>query len=297
MRIVATGISGFIVSRFVDLFSPLDISFITTDIHKVSNLKKAYPSRDICSINDYIFGNKKYDTLLLGGWSTIPMTLNNNIINEFNCNLKINFDIVDKFIELGGQKIVFISSGGKVYGKPFSLPVSETHPRNPDTYYGLSKKIFEDYLKFKALSSKVKIIILRPSNIVGNIKAKSSQGVIENWILATLQGKELNLWTNTNTKRDYLYVDDFSVALKKAIEYDIDYSEFNVSSGISHSLNEIVEYISKVCQTKPRLKICDSKNDYDMVLDNSKLKHELNWEIKFDISKMISETHKLLKNV
>jgi UDP-glucose 4-epimerase len=48
----------------------------------------------------------------------------------------------------GGKRLIFASSGGTVYGKVLLKPVSEDHPLNPITAYGVSKVAVEKYLGY-----------------------------------------------------------------------------------------------------------------------------------------------------
>ena len=46
----------------------------------------------------------------------------------------------------GVRKVVFVSSGGTVYGVPASVPIEESAPTNPICAYGVSRLAIEKYL-------------------------------------------------------------------------------------------------------------------------------------------------------
>ena len=46
--------------------------------------------------------------------------------------------LLTQAVQYGIKKIVFVSSGGTVYGVPQKIPISETHPTDPIVPYGIT---------------------------------------------------------------------------------------------------------------------------------------------------------------
>src|SRR5207253_6593327 len=69
--------------------------------------------------------------------------------------------------EIKARKIIYISSGGTVYGPPQSLPINEQHPTSPMSSYGITKLAIEKYVAMYSAMYGIEYRILRPSNVYG----------------------------------------------------------------------------------------------------------------------------------
>ena len=78
--------------------------------------------------------------------STIPSDSNLNPYYDIESNLKSSLHLFEECVKNKIKKIIFISSGGTVYGNPDKLPVKESHPTNPTSSYGIIKLTIEKYL-------------------------------------------------------------------------------------------------------------------------------------------------------
>ena len=73
--------------------------------------------------------------------TTVPGTSNRRIPEELKANVVFTAELLDTCVETGVQRVVFISSGGTVYGKAGSCPLTEDMPTEPISSYGLQKQI------------------------------------------------------------------------------------------------------------------------------------------------------------
>ena len=87
-------------------------------------------------------------------------------------NILGSLNIIVNSLNNGVKKIIYISTGGAVYGDVKELPVKETHPINPECQYGISKHTVEHYL---FLYSKLQKFYLRMNNIQFHIRYLFSQ--------------------------------------------------------------------------------------------------------------------------
>jgi len=78
--------------------------------------------------------------------STIPSTSNLDPAFDVETNLLPTVRFLDLARKTGVRKIVYVSSGGTVYGDPVAVPVSENHPTNPRVSYGVVKLATEKFL-------------------------------------------------------------------------------------------------------------------------------------------------------
>ena len=89
---------------------------------------------------------------------------------------------------------------------------------------------------------------------------------------------------NKNSKRDFLYIDDFVDLILKVKDYDSKFEIFNVGSGISFSFDEIIKKIEKITLKKLNLEYLTDEKIFikDIRVDISKIKKQLNWEPKIE---------------
>ena len=73
---------------------------------------------------------------------------------------------------------MFISPGGTVYGRPMSLPITETHPTDPICSYGITKPAIEKYLAMFELLHGMGCILFRVANLYGERQRPGAQGAI-----------------------------------------------------------------------------------------------------------------------
>lgn len=71
--------------------------------------------------------------------TTVPSTSNQQIAKELIANVIVTANLLEACIKCGVKKIIFISSGGTVYGKEQECPLREETPTNPISSYGVQK--------------------------------------------------------------------------------------------------------------------------------------------------------------
>ena len=177
-------------------------------------------------------------------------------------------------------KVIFISSGGTVY-KNSNHPHKENEALEAISYYGQSKIILEDNLRYLKKEKNLKYVILRPSNVYGNFfNLNSSQGLIPNVINNILKKNPITIWGNGSVKRDYLFVDDLSNVILSFIQNDQAHGEFNVASSFIYSVSDVVKIIEKKLNISTKI-IFEDKREVDAscnILDVSKIKEVIDFQ-------------------
>jgi len=142
------------------------------------------------------------------------------------------------------RKIIYISSGGTVYGIPQKNPIGENHPTEPISSYGITKLAIEKYVAMYASTYGIDYQICRPSNAYGEgQQLHIGQGAIGVFLEKCLKKQQIEIWGDGTVSRDYIYVADIVRAIVKLIAYEGQSRVFNISSGRGHSLNEIIKII------------------------------------------------------
>jgi UDP-glucose 4-epimerase len=146
--------------------------------------------------------------------------------------------------------LLYVSSGGTVYGNYKRDAYSESDPCLPVCVYGMSKKLAEDIILADIKKKGLIACILRLSNPYGPKQLpKGGQGVLAYWLLALKQGQKPSAWGNGQSYRDYIYIDDFcrAVLAISSASKRFNVPVVNVASGSPTSLKKLVSIFEDVC--------------------------------------------------
>jgi UDP-glucose 4-epimerase len=184
------------------------------------------------------------------------------------------------------RRIIYISSGGTVYGVPQRNPIGEDHPTNPISSYGITKLAIEKYFAMYATINGIEYRIGRPANVYGEGQhLHIGQGVVGVFLDRCLKGEPIEIWGDGTVSRDYIYVSDMVRGIMKLIDHRGDGRVFNVSSGMGHSLNDIIAIIQDELKIPVRVTYAMARK-FDVplnVLDNSRLRSETGWGPQTDM--------------
>jgi UDP-glucose 4-epimerase len=215
--------------------------------------------------------------------TTTPLSSNLDPLFDIESNIKGTVQLLKLAMQAGVKKVVFISSGGTVYGVPQCTPILESHPTNPVCSYGITKLAIEKYLHLYASLHGLQYSILRVANPYGEgQKAVKGQGAIAAFLSKALRNEQIEVWGDGSVVRDYLHVDDVVSALLMAAEYAGDERVFNIGSGAGQSLNVILNSIEDMLGRPVRRSYLQARN-FDVpsnVLCIDKAKQHLDWSPK-----------------
>ena len=156
------------------------------------------------------------------------------------CNLQGTVAALN-YCKTNDARLVFLSS--YLYGNPLTLPIPETAPLIANNPYALSKKLAEEACEFYAENFDLTVTILRPFNVYG-------QGQPEHFLIPSIirqvnAGKTIHV-KDLEPKRDYVYVGDLIDAIVKAIALRRGLNIFNIGTGLSYSVAELIALIQQV---------------------------------------------------
>lgn len=147
----------------------------------------------------------------------------------------------------GVRKVVFVSSGGTVYGIPQSVPIAETAPTDPISAYGIDKLAIEKCLALYYHLHGLNYHVLRVANPYGPHQSPfKKQGVVAAFIYRALAGKPLEIWGTGEVTRDFIHIDDVVAALIECMLYAGPHHCMNVGSGVGLSINQVVQDLEQV---------------------------------------------------
>lgn len=178
-------------------------------------------------------------------------------------------------------QVTVISSGGTVYGRPQSLPISEEHPTTPISNYGVVKLAAEKFVGSYVATRGVRARILRCSNVFGEGQpTHRDQGVIGTFLRQHEKDEPVVLYGEGGVLRDYIYVDDVALAALALAGVPGEPRIVNVGSGRGHSLLEIIDAIERLTGKAVRIERLPARQ-FDVpkiVLDTSRLRALIEFE-------------------
>jgi UDP-glucose 4-epimerase len=232
------------------------------------------------------------DAVIHAASSMVPQTSNLNPVADINENLISSVRLFEKMQVAEISKLVFLSSGGTVYGVPRQSPLAEDHPLKPISSYGVVKVAIENYIQMFSTLHGMEACILRPSNPYGPRQGRTGlQGVIAVCLSKIARNEPLEIWGDGSVIRDFIYVEDLAELCVHAIRSSSN-GVFNAGSGLGVSIGEVVSLISCILGRDLDL-IHKQARNFDVpanVLDISKVMRALSWSPKTSLEEGIQAT-------
>jgi UDP-glucose 4-epimerase len=201
------------------------------------------------------FGNEEHVAEALGDCevcyhlvsTTLPKTSNEDPVYDVESNVVATLKMLRRAVQAGVRKVVFVSSGGTVYGVPSVVPIPESHSTDPTCSYGIGKLAIEKYLAlFKQLHG-VDYAVLRLSNPFGERqRTHASQGAVAVFVGKVLCGEPVEIWGDGSVVRDYIHIADVVEALILAQGETRGETLFNIGSGKGLSINQVLDAVGSV---------------------------------------------------
>jgi UDP-glucose 4-epimerase len=254
-RCLVLGGRGFIGSHLVDALLARGYPVRCFDRPHIAPLSDAHLSNpnfelyegDLVSEADLVEALNGCDICYHLVSTTLPKSSNADPVFDVESNLLGTVRLLTHAVRYGVKKVIFVSSGGTVYGIPAQTPIPESHPTDPICSYGITKLAIEKYLGlFKQLHG-LDCTVLRISNPFGERqRTHSSQGAVAVFLGKVLRGEPVEIWGDGSVVRDYIYISDVIDALLAALDRTVTENIFNIGSGRGHSLNDVIDTIEKV---------------------------------------------------
>ena len=251
MTVLILGGCGFIGKHVLDVLADDRIPMVVFDVH-------ADPEQ---SSKDCIFVKAQFSELtklesifehhcithvihLIS--TTLPKSSNEDKSYDLSSNVIQTLHVLDLCVKYQVQKILFMSSGGTIYGSPKHLPVDESHPNNPISSYGIGKLAIEKYLFLYHHLYGLNYVALRAANPYGpGQNPLTGQGIIANFIHKLHMQQPLEVWGDGSNVRDYFYAGDLANLTKLAV-FSQENGVFNAGSGVGITINQMIGTLTKI---------------------------------------------------
>ncbi len=289
MKALVLGGNGFIGSHLVDrlIASGDDIRVLDRimEKHRPPHSEVEYFMGTFSDVSLLAEALSDVDIVYHLASTTLPSTSNLDPIKDVQDNLVGTLLLLDTMIKASIKRIVFLSSGGTIYGNPDHTPTSELHPLRPRCSYGVVKAAIEHYLFMYQQLYELQPLIIRPSNPYGPRQGHTGvQGIISTFLYKLSDGEPFTIWGDGRIVRDYIYIDDLAELICTAGR-SAHSGAYNAGSGIGLSVNKIVEIISRVTDLKPCVEYKAGRlfDIEEIALDITKTTADFNWSPKIDI--------------
>ena len=295
MKVLVTGGAGFIASNLADR--------LIADGHKVAiidnlstgskanlNPKAAFYEMDITDkALAKVFEKEKPDIV---NHHAAQIDVRRSVREpafDAGVNILGSINIIENCVKHRVKKMIYISSGGAMYGEPKYVPADENHPVIPLCPYGISKHTVEHYVELAHILDGLTYTVLRYANVYGPRQDPHGEaGVVGIFSENLLNGLDCTIFGDGSKTRDYVYIDDIVEANVLAMTKG-DNEAFNIGRGIETTDFEIFDNVRKSLGMKVEPKYADKrKGEIDRIaLTAAKAKKILGWEPKISIEEGI----------
>jgi len=282
-----TGHSGFIGSHLVNHFCK-DYKIIGLGKNKLKNSEIIQLNQDITKITSKTIPKNVSCIVHLAALTDVQYCQKNP-----NKCFQVNVQGTQNLLEICRKrnlKFLFLSTS-HVFGFPQTIPINEEHPRHPSSIYASSKLCGEVLCESFAKTYELDVSIVRLFSIYG---PKSPDHLVTSKIISQLLAKKIIKLGNLKAKRDFLYIKDAISAISLVLKKTKGFDTFNVGTGESHSITDLLKTITKISKMKPKIELDKSilrKNDIPDIIADSKKIRKLGWKPKTNFNEGLRQTY------
>jgi UDP-glucose 4-epimerase len=170
-----------------------------------------------------VFEKEKFDLVNHhAAQMSVPASVEDPLFDA-DVNVKGFVNLLEAARDTGVKKVIFISSGGAIYGEAEEFPTSEKSPPLPLSPYAITKSVSEQYLAFYQHQYGLDYTILRYANVYGPRQIPHGEaGVVAIFMDRLLAGKSCTIFhfpdEPRGMTRDYCFVGDIVQANMQALE-------------------------------------------------------------------------------
>jgi len=307
MKILITGGAGFIGSNVADAYIQAGHEVVIVDNLVTGNRRNINPKAisyemDICaeSLSEVFAKEKPAIVNHHSAQISVPLSIENPL-KDITTNVYGWVNVLQNCVRAGVKKVIYISSGGAIYGEADEYPTTESYNPKPLSVYAINKKSGEDYLYFYRHQYGLNYTVLRYANVYGPRQISLGEaGVVSLFTEKMLKGEIPTIYRYENEPdgmiRDYVYVGDVVQANLLALEQgagDI----FNIGTCRETTTRDLYREIAKQLgiNIEPHFGPARKGDLHRSLLSCNKAKTLLGWKPETELKEGISQVIKYFK--
>lgn len=212
-------------------------------------------------------------------------------VRDAHVNIMGGLNVCRAAVEARCRQLVYVNTGGALYGEPDYLPCDEAHPIRPISGYALSKWTSEYYFRMM-LPDSIPLKVLRLANVYGPRQNPHGEaGVVAIFVRRMLDGEPVRIFGDGEQTRDYVYVEDVVAAHDAAMNYR-ESIVVNVGTGAGTSVNRVFRHLQNLTGVAVRSIPGDARpgDVRNIVLNPSRARCKLGWEPKVELLEGLEKT-------
>jgi UDP-glucose 4-epimerase len=298
MKVLVTGGAGFIGSHVVDAYvaagyEVLVVDDLSTGHRENLNPKARFHQLDIQDARTAeLIRAERPEVLNL---HAAQMSVRNSVedpLADARINILGTINLLEAARQAGVRRVLFVSSGGAVYGEQETFPAAESHTTNPLSPYGVSKRAGELYAFFYQAEHKLPFIALRYANVYGPRQDPHGEaGVVAIFSGRMLRNEPVTINGDGRQTRDYVFVGDVARANLLALERDVR-GPFNIGTGIETDVNQLAEILLAAAGSRSKVEHGPAKagEQRRSVVDARRATTELGWRPEVSLQDGLKQT-------
>lgn len=302
MKILVTGGAGFIGSHLMRKLQEAGHEAVALDNLSTGLRENLLPDMKLVVMDTHddaveeLFQKEHFDAVVHLAAQTLVSDSMTDPENDMYQNVAGTVRILECCRKYGVKRIIF-SSSAATYGDvdEKALPIAETLPQIPLSFYGLTKKTAEKYLELYHLAYGLDYVVLRFANVYGERQGDGGEGgVISIFTKRLAQGKGITIFGDGRQTRDFVYAGDIADGILAALTTDAVNTAYNLSTTEETSLNELIEILSDIAG-RPVTPAYDKPREGDIYrssLNNKKAICNLSWKPQVSLKEGLTRTYK-----
>ena len=299
MRILVTGGAGFIGSHVVERLVGAGHEVTVVDNLSSGHRRNLHPQAKFYELDirdpklAEVFEREKPDVV---DHHAAQMDVRRSTVEplyDAEVNVLGSINVLQNAVRHGVRKVIYISTGGAVYGEPETLPVDEEHPINPLCEYGASKHTVEHYLYMYGENYDLDYTVLRYPNVYGPRQDPHGEaGVVAIFTGRMLRGETCTINGDGSQERDFVYVGDCVRANEMVLADAGSRRIYNLGWGIPTNINQVFEGLARATgyQKPPVYGPPKLGETYKIYLDAARARAELAWEPQVSLDEGLAHT-------
>lgn len=286
MRILVTGGAGFIGSHVVDAYIADGHDVAIVDDLSTGHRANVHPRARLYELDIRdpaladVFAEEQPEVVNHHGAQMSVRVSVDEPLRDASINVVGSLNLLECARRADVRKVIYISTGGAVYGEPRYLPCDESHPVDPLCPYGISKHTPEHYLALYQRLYGLEYTVLRYPNVYGPRQDPHGEaGVVAIFTGQMLRDEPVVINGAGAQERDFVAIQDIVAANVAALRHG-DREIINLGSGRGTSVNEIFAALAAITgyRQAPVFGPAKSGEVFKIYLTGDKARRLLRWE-------------------